>query len=112
MFQSVNWLSADYAARLVKALKNVGIVVSAWHGKQRILLTEVVDDGELVAYIHYLLVRPEYQRQGIGKRLLDMVKERYEKFLYLVVISEEKKNAGFYEKGDFDINDGDIGRGG
>lgn len=103
MFQSVNWLSADYAAWLVKALKNVGTVVSAWYGKQLIGPVEVVDDEELVAYIHYLLLRPEYQRQRIGRRLLDMVKERYEKFLYLVVISEEKKNAGFYEKGDFDM---------
>ena len=55
-----------------------------------------------MVYIHYLLVRPEYQIQGIGKRLLNMVKERYEKFLYLVVISEEK-NAGFYEKSGFDV---------
>lgn len=105
LFQSVNWLSADYAARLVEAFQNAGTVVTAWQGKTLIGLAEVVDDGELVAYIHYLLVRPEYQKRRIGKSLLDMVKKRYKKFLYLVVISEEEKNAGFYKKSGFDMKD-------
>lgn len=50
-----------------------------------------MDDGELTAYIHYLLIRPEYQRRGIGRKLLELVKEKYKDYLYLLVISEEKK---------------------
>ena len=55
----------------------------------------------MTAYIHYLLVRPEYQRQEIGKTLIEMVKEQYKNYLYLIVISEDKKNIGFYVKSSF-----------
>lgn len=98
LYESVGWLSARYGERLVQAFQKAGTVISAWEGKQLAGLIEVLDDGEVTAYIHYLLVRPEYQRQGIGERLLELVKERYKTYLYQIVISEEKKNVRFYEK--------------
>ncbi len=102
LFQSVGWLSAGYADRMIKAFQNAGTIVSAWNNKQLVGLIEVLDDGELTAYIHYLLVRPEYQKRGIGKKLLEMVKEQYRNYLYLIVICEKKKNVGFYENSDFE----------
>ena len=30
---------------------------------------------ELTAYVHYLLVNPEYQKDGIGTRLVEMIKQ-------------------------------------
>lgn len=98
LYKSVGWLSARYGERLVQAFQKAGTVISAWEGKRLVGLIEVLDDGELTAYIHYLLVRPEYQRQGIGEGLLELIKERYKNYLYLIVISEEKKNVRFYEK--------------
>lgn len=97
LYQSVGWLSADYADRMTKAFHNAGTIISAWAGKQLIGLAEVIDDGELTAYIHYLLVRSEYQGQGVGKKLLELTKKYYKNYLYLIVISEERKNVGFYE---------------
>lgn len=97
LYDSVGWLSARYSKRLVQAFHTAGTVISAWEGKYLIGLVEVLDDGELTAYIHYLLVRPEYQRQGVGKRLLELVRERYKNYLYLIVISEEPRCIGFYE---------------
>lgn len=105
MFASVNWLSADYADRMVKAFRNTGIVVSAWKGNSLIGLVDALDDGELIAYIHYLLIKPEYQKQGIGRKLLQMVKEHYKNYLYRIVISEEQKNVEFYEKCGFTAMD-------
>lgn len=97
LYASVGWMSARYGERLVLAFQKAGTVISAWEGNQLVGLIEVLDDGELTAYIHYLLIRPEYQRQGIGEQLLELVKEKYKQYLYLIVISEEKKNVGFYE---------------
>ena len=105
LFQSVGWLSANYSDRIVKAFQNAGTVISAWDGNKLIGLIEVLDDGELTAYIHYLLVRPEYQRQGIGKTLLTMVREQYKEYLYLVVISENQKNVDFYKKMGFSMEE-------
>lgn len=106
LYDSVGWMSAAYAGRMVKAFQNAGTVVSAWDGDKLIGLAEAIDDGELIAYIHYLLVGPEYQKQGVGRKLLELVKKQYENYLYLIVISEEKEKVEFYEKCGFYCKDG------
>jgi uncharacterized membrane protein len=40
-----------------------------------------MDDGVMNAYVHYLLVRPEYQGIKIGRELVGRVKEKYKDFL-------------------------------
>ena len=55
-----------------------------------------MDDGIMNAYVHYLLVRPEYQGKGIGKILVDKVHEIYKDYLRIVVVAYNEKLA-FYE---------------
>ena len=98
LFESVQWMSAKYASRLVKAFNNSPTVISAWEGERLIGLVQGIDDGELTAYIHYLLVNPEYQKEGVGERLIHYVKEKYRDYLYLIVICEHKDTIPFYEK--------------
>lgn len=64
LFQSVNWLSARYPQRLLKALNQCETVFTAWDGGNLVGLVNAIDDGELTAYVHYLCVRPEYQGKG------------------------------------------------
>ncbi len=101
LFSSVDWLSANYANRLETAFQKVGLFVSAWMDNQLIGLIEVLDDGELNAYIHYLLVRPEYQLKGVGAQLINIAKEHYKNYLYLIVICEKEENVSFYKKMNF-----------
>ncbi len=70
LFLSVNWISGKYPDKLLKALQNCETVFSAYDDGKLIGLISAVDDGELMAYIHYLLVLPEYQSRGVGKSLL------------------------------------------
>lgn len=98
LFSSVNWLSANYADRLVKALKNSETVISAWDDEKLVGLINAIDDGELTAYAHYLLVNPEYQKRGIGRELIETLKKKYEGYLYLILIAENKDVQHFYEK--------------
>ncbi|WP_406034683.1 GNAT family N-acetyltransferase [Treponema saccharophilum] len=49
------------------------------------------------AYMHYLLVRPEYQGKGIGSALVSKIKEKYGDYLRLVIVAYNKEQA-FYEK--------------
>ena len=44
-----------------------------------------MDDGIMTAYVHYLLVDPEYQRQHIGQCLVGMLKEHYADYLRIVL---------------------------
>ena len=103
LFLSVKWLSGKYPERLIKALKSSSLVVTAWDGTQLVGLIRALDDGEMVAFLHYLLVHPDYQGNGIAGKLLDIVKEKYRDYLYLNIMPDEKKNIVFYEKHGFSL---------
>ena len=103
LFLSVGWISGKYPTRLYKALMNSSTVITAWDGPHLAGLVRVLDDSEMVAYMHYVLVDPKYQGQGIGGRMIQMAKEKYKNFLYIEVMPEESRNAAFYEKHGFRI---------
>lgn len=103
LFLSVGWISGQYPNRLYKALMGSSTVLSAWNGENLAGLVRVIDDGELVAFIHYVLVNPKYQGNGIAGKMIEMIKEKYRDFLYIEVMPDESKNATFYEKYGFKI---------
>lgn len=106
LFQSVEWLSANYSERLKKALDNCEAVFTAWDGEQLVGLVNAIDDGELTAYVHYLCVNPKYQGQGIGQVLLDRIKEKYSTYLYIILIAENEQLVDYYSKNGFQYIDG------
>lgn len=81
LFRSVGWVSGKYPERLYKALMGSSTVFSAWDGDRLVGLVRVLDDTEMVAYMHYVLVDPEYQGHGIAGHLVGMVKKRYRDYL-------------------------------
>lgn len=101
LFLSVEWSSGHYPERLVKAMRNFETVYAAWDGDTLAGLICAMDDGSMTAYVHYLLVRPEYQGMGIGKRLVEHVKERYADYLRIVVIAYDDE-VSFYENCGFE----------
>lgn len=100
-FLSVDWVSGKYPTRLYKALLNSSTVLTAWDDNQLVGLVRLLDDNEMLAYMHYVLVRPDYQGQGIAGTLVEMAKEKYKNYLYIEIMPEESKNAAFYEKHGF-----------
>ena len=103
LFLSVGWVSGEYPTRLYKALMNSSTVISAWDGDRLVGLIRVLDDSELVAYMHYVLVHPDYHGRGIAGHMVELVKEKYKNYLYIELMPEERKNAVFYEKHGFQI---------
>ena len=97
LFLSVRWVVGKYPDRLHKALMNSSRVISAWDGDRLVGLIRVMDDSELVCFINYVLVHPDYHGRGIAGHLLEMVKED----LYINVMIGDSKNAAFYEKHGF-----------
>ena len=96
LFLSVEWSSGHYPEKLVMAMKNFNTVYSAWDGNKLIGLICAMDDGIMNAYVHYLLVDPEYHGKTIGRTLVDMVKQKYRDFLRIAVIAYNDE-MGFYE---------------
>ena len=103
LFLSVNWISGKYPERLYKALMNSSTVLTVWDDEKLVGLTRVLDDSEMLAQIHYVLVRPDYQGQGIAGKMIQYVKEKYKDFFYIDVMPEDKKNVPFYVKQGFSV---------
>ena len=72
LFLSVEWSSGHFPDKLVKAMKKYDTVFSAWDGDKLVGMLCALDDGVMTAYIHYLLVDPEYHGQTIGRTLVEM----------------------------------------
>ena len=96
LFLSVEWSSGHYPEKLVVAMKNSSSVFTAWNNEKLIGLINTLDDGIMTAYVHYLLINPDYQGQGIGKELVRLISEKYKDYLRIVLIAYDKE-VDFYK---------------
>lgn len=96
LFLSVKWSSGHYPDKLVAAMKNFKTVYTAWDNEKLIGLICAMDDGIMTAYIHYLLINPSYQNLGIGKHLVEKMKNKYKDYLRIVIVAYNDE-VGFYQ---------------
>lgn len=102
LFLSVGWASGNFPDKLSAAMKNSDTVFSAWDEGKLIGLVNALDDGVMTSYIHFLLVAPLYQSCGVGRELLELIKDKYKDYLRIVLISYNDK-VGFYQNCGFEI---------
>jgi len=105
LFLSVGWDSGNYPDKLAQAIAGSHGVFTAWNGDQLVGLINVLSDGSMVAYVHYLLVRPEYQAQGIGKALIECVANAYADMPHKMLVAYNSE-IGFYERCGFERPEG------
>lgn len=103
LFKSVGWQSAQYPDRVYRALMGSDTVISAWDGDQLAGLARVIDDGSMLAYMHWVLVNPKYQGMHVGSGLAQRIKQHYADYMFLEVMPEESKNAPFYRRHGFTL---------
>ncbi len=101
LFLSVEWSSGHFPDKLQIAMRNFETVISAWDADKLVGMICAMDDGIMTAYVHYLLVRPDYQDKGIGRELVSRVKEIYEDYLRIVVVGYDEE-VSFYENCGFE----------
>ena len=82
---------------------NSSTVLTVWDGEDLIGLTRVLDDTEMLAQIHYVLVHPDYQGKGIASKMLAYIKEKYKDFMYIEVMPEDKYNVTKKKKNGFTV---------
>ncbi len=97
LFLSVDWDSGNHPEKLERAIANSHSVFTAWDGDLLVGLINVLSDGDMAAYVHYLLVRPEFQGKGMGRKLVDMVVEAYTDVAHKVLVAYNSE-IGFYER--------------
>ena len=104
LFSSVGWESAKYPDRLARAMKGFATVFSAREEGRLAGLLAAMDDGEMTAYIHYLLVLPAFQGRGIGRQLLRMALGRYRGYTRVVLHAEGKASTFYSALGFFHLD--------
>lgn len=87
LFLSVEWSSGHYPEKLAAAMEHFETVYTAWDGDRLVGLISAMDDSIMTAYVHYLLVDPEYQDRKIGRTLVEMIKEKYKDYLRIVLVT-------------------------
>ena len=84
-------------------LKNANLIVSAWSGERLVGIARTLTDFTYVAYLADLAVDADYQKQGIGKRLIEETKRRLKPECMIVLLAAPKANE-YYAKLGFEHN--------
>ena len=99
LYSSVGWTNyTNKPAMLEEAVKASLWQLSVYDEKELIAYIRIVGDGHSVLLVQDLLVRPDYQRQGIGKKLLEKALETFPHvYQRLLVTERSEKNLAFYQ---------------
>lgn len=96
LYDANGWSSAKKPKLLMDALKGSHSLVTARHESKLVGLGNAISDGHLVVYYPHLLVHPTYQRKGIGREMMNRMKERYGHF-HQQQLTADGEAIKFYE---------------
>lgn len=80
LYAANHWSAAEKPDQLMAALLNSHSLVTARAERRLVGLGNAISDGHLVVYYPHMLVHPDYQRQGIGKKMMQAMQTRYASF--------------------------------
>ena len=84
-------------------LKHANLTITAWDSDQLIGISRSLTDFSYAAYLADLAVDQKYQRQGIGKKLVDETKIRLGPDCMIVLLAAPKAND-YYQHIGFEHN--------
>ncbi|KLI76823.1 MULTISPECIES: GNAT family N-acetyltransferase [Lacticaseibacillus] len=100
LYQAVGWVMyTRNPAKLKRALAQSLMVLGAFDGDRLVGLIRAVGDGETILFIQDLLVLPNYQRQGIGRQLVNALVDHYPEVRQRILLTDDQPDTrAFYEK--------------
>ncbi|PJI85257.1 acetyltransferase (GNAT) family protein [Yoonia maricola] len=98
------WSSANEPDRLMAALAGSDHIECAFHGENLVGLANAISDGNLVVYYPHLLIHPDQQGTGIGRKLMSRMFKKYGDFHQQTLLAVSGA-AGFYERVGFKKTD-------
>ena len=110
LYKSVGW--TNYLERidiLEEAYANSLCVLGAYDSDRLVGIIRAVGDGQTIVFVQDIIVLPEYQRKGIGTKLLKAVMEKYKDVYQMELLTDNtEKTKTFYRSAGFTASD-DIG---
>ena len=86
----------DDMNRIQRMLEGADLILTAWDADRLIGLVRAISDFSWTTYINEVAVHPNYQRQGIGRELLERVFATSSEARY--VLHSVEGAEGFYER--------------
>ena len=110
LYQSVGW--TNYLERisvLEEAYANSLCVIGAYDNEKLVGIIRAVGDGQTIVFVQDIIVLPEYQRKGIGTKLLKAVMDKFHDVYQMELLTDNtEKTKAFYRSVGFTASD-DIG---
>lgn len=98
LYASVGWLAYTKDSNsLVQAVSH-SVFISAWQENTLMGLIRGVTDQHSILFVQDLLVLPEVQRYGIGKRLMEALVKAYPTGQLVLITDDEPATKAFYQK--------------
>ena len=88
LYRANKWSSAEKPAQLMAALQNSHSLVTAREGDKLIGLANAISDGHLVVYYPHMLVHPEHQRNGVGRKMMQALQSKYVGFHQQMLVAD------------------------
>ncbi|MGQ7323372.1 GNAT family N-acetyltransferase [Streptococcus suis] len=100
LYASVDWTGYTSCPEMLeKALEYSLLVLAAYDGDRLVGLLRAVGDGYSIVFIQDILVLPIYQRQGIGRHLLEQAIAYFPGIYQLHLLTDNTdKTRSFYEE--------------
>lgn len=95
LYAANHWSSASKPTELMTALRGSHSLATARADGRLIGLANAISDGCLVAYFPHMLVHPDWQRQGVGRQLMQAMLDRYGGF-HQLILAADGDAVGFY----------------
>ncbi len=99
VYAATGWSHARDPDRLRTAVERADLALVAVHDGEVVGFVRTMSDGAFAVYIADILVSPDHQGQGFGRRLMQGVLDHYplETFHHQVLIAERGAH-GFYSR--------------
>jgi len=90
LYDSVGWLEyTQDTDLLLRAIEGSDFVVEMRDESTLVELAGAISDDASIVYIQDILVRPEYQGQGLGKALVRSILDRYDHVRQKVLLTDD-----------------------
>ena len=104
LYEAVEWTNYTQHPTMLKvAYENSLHMLGAFNEEGKLVgVLRAVGDGASILFIQDILVYPEYQHQGIGTKLLQMILEKYKNVYQIQLATDDStKTVSFYESNGF-----------
>ena len=91
----------DQKERIQKMLDHANIILTAWDNNRLVGIARALTDFSYCCYLSDLAVDKDYQKKGIGKELIDRIKEIIGEEVALILLSAPNA-MDYYPKVGFD----------